>query len=139
MKKYTKPLMESEVFVANEYIGACYKNSSVSCLNMNSAKAYVDSNGNGVYDANVDKEWTGSYSHRNDCYMSGDETGANHDLSGITDLSSSLEKVFVVSTSGNSWNSTTTVTEAYILYSEDDKNSFGDSPHFISVKEANHS
>lgn len=32
MKKYVKPIMESEAFIANEYIGACFY---VDCLNPN--------------------------------------------------------------------------------------------------------
>ncbi len=45
MKNYVKPMMESEVFAANEYISACYSG------NCNiSGEVYMDTNGNGVYD-----------------------------------------------------------------------------------------
>ena len=50
MKNYVRPMMESEVFAANEYISACY---SGNC-NISGA-VYMDTNGNGNYDEGIDK------------------------------------------------------------------------------------
>ena len=52
MKAYVKPMMDSEVFVANEYVAACYRikcttpnrNATFYCL-------YDDTNNNGVWDS----------------------------------------------------------------------------------------
>ena len=49
MKAYVKPMMDSEVFVANEYVSACY---SGTC-NI-SGRVYMDSNSNGKYDPEID-------------------------------------------------------------------------------------
>lgn len=50
MKNYVKPMMESEVFAANEYISACYSG------NCNiSGEVYMDTNGNGIYDKGIDQ------------------------------------------------------------------------------------
>lgn len=54
-KAYVRPTMASEQFVANEYIAGCWNGS----CNI-SGKVYLDSNGNGVYDAGIDK-----YSYEN--------------------------------------------------------------------------
>ncbi len=51
MKNYVKPMMESEVFAANEYIAACYR---IRCTTPNGNASYnyiyADSNDNGVWD-----------------------------------------------------------------------------------------
>lgn len=60
-KEYVKPMMAGEEFVANEYVAACwYGNCNIS------GNVYADTNGNGVYDAGVDK-----FSYTNTaCYSS---------------------------------------------------------------------
>ena len=50
MRAYVKPMMDSEIFVANEYVSACY--SGVCNI---SGEVYMDSNGNGQYDESIDK------------------------------------------------------------------------------------
>ena len=50
MKNYVKPMMESEVFAANEYITACYHG----VCNI-SGYVFNDTNGNGRYDPGVDE------------------------------------------------------------------------------------
>ena len=50
MKNYVKPMMESEVFAANEYITACYQG----VCNI-SGYVFNDTNGNGQYDPVVDE------------------------------------------------------------------------------------
>ena len=45
MKNYVKPMMESEVFAANEYIAACY---NISC-NVPSGTGYYETNGEPGY------------------------------------------------------------------------------------------
>ena len=54
-KAYVKPSMESEAFVPNEYITACHND--VSYVGVCDISGYVfnDTNGNGVYDAGIDK------------------------------------------------------------------------------------
>ena len=51
MKKYMKPAMESEVFIANEYVGACYK---IRCTTPNNNGTYYylydDTNNNRTFD-----------------------------------------------------------------------------------------
>ena len=53
MKKYVKPMMEGQMFVSNEFVGACYK---IRCTTpvRNSTFYYVydDTNGNGSLDEN---------------------------------------------------------------------------------------
>ena len=61
MKNYVKPMMESEVFAANEYITACYHG----VCNI-SGYVFNDTNGNGEYDPGVDE-----YNYYN--------TACNHD------------------------------------------------------------
>lgn len=56
MKNYVRPMMESEVFAANEYITACYHG----VCNI-SGHVFNDTNGNGKYDPKVDK-----YNYYND-------------------------------------------------------------------------
>lgn len=46
MKTYVKPMMQSETFVANEYIAACWK---INC-NVPTGYGFIDDNGNGSYD-----------------------------------------------------------------------------------------
>lgn len=50
MKNYVKPMMESEVFAANEYITACYHG----VCNID-GHVFNDTNGNGQYDPGVDR------------------------------------------------------------------------------------
>ena len=50
MKSYVKPMMESEVFAANEYIAACYHG----VCNID-GHVFNDTNGNGQYDPGVDR------------------------------------------------------------------------------------
>ena len=50
MKNYVKPMMESEVFDANEYITACYHG----VCNID-GHVFNDTNGNGQYDPGVDR------------------------------------------------------------------------------------
>ena len=50
MRAYVKPMMDSEVFVANEYVSACY--SGVCNI---SGSVYMDSNNNGEYDKGIDQ------------------------------------------------------------------------------------
>lgn len=61
MREYVKPMMDSEVFVANEYVSACYHG----VCNI-SGYVFNDTNGDGQYKAGVDK-----YNYYN--------TACNHD------------------------------------------------------------
>ena len=54
MKNYVKPMMESEVFAANEYIAACY---NIAC-NVPTGFGFIDNNGNDRYDRNIDTKLT---------------------------------------------------------------------------------
>ena len=49
-REYVKPVMMGEAFVANEYVAACYHG----VCNI-SGYVFTDNNGNGVYDAGIDK------------------------------------------------------------------------------------
>lgn len=144
MKKYMKPIMNSEVFVTNEFIGAC-SDSALSCLNMNNATAvYKDLDKDGILDDNEKNDankFTG-WNYKNDCYMSGDSTSKNHILTQT--YIDNAQRVLVVSeTTSGKWpnqTTTTTVTSAIVVKSnETGSNIFSDSPHFISLKVANHS
>lgn len=46
MRKYVKPRMESESFIANEYVAACWK---IHC-NVPRGFGFIDNNGNDKYD-----------------------------------------------------------------------------------------
>ena len=48
-KAWSAPLLQTEVFEANEYIAACY--TGVCDI---SGEVFLDSNGNGVYDRGID-------------------------------------------------------------------------------------
>lgn len=61
MKKYVKPMMDSEIFVANEYVSACY----VGSCNID-GEVYLDTNNNGVYDKGTDQ-----YKYTNDACKDG--------------------------------------------------------------------
>ena len=61
MREYVKPMMDSEVFVANEYVSACYHG----VCNI-SGYVFNDTNGDGKYTAGEDK-----YNYYN--------TACNHD------------------------------------------------------------
>ncbi len=55
MKNYVRPMMESEVFAANEYIAACGEVNKVykfecNAGNGNNGTVYLDSNSNGEWD-----------------------------------------------------------------------------------------
>lgn len=54
MKSYVKPMMESEVFAANEYIAACWK---INC-NVPTGFGFIDTNENGRYDRWSDTKLT---------------------------------------------------------------------------------
>ena len=64
MKAYVKPMMDSEVFVANEYVAACYR---IKCTTPNRNDTfyylYDDTNNNGVWDSGdsllYSKKWGG--------------------------------------------------------------------------------
>lgn len=73
-KTYVKPVMESEEFVANEYVAACWRitclNSKQSCGSISGKDAYpsgltVDENGNGIYIGNIGRTDPGCQSERN--------------------------------------------------------------------------
>ena len=51
MKKYMKPLMEGQMFVANEFVSACY---SISC-NVPYGFGYIEQNNEPGYQDNEDK------------------------------------------------------------------------------------
>ena len=51
MKTYVKPMMQSETFVANEYIAACWR---INC-NVPTGYGFIDNNGNDVYDRGDEK------------------------------------------------------------------------------------
>ena len=51
MKAYVKPMMDSEVFVANEYVAACWK---INC-NVPTEFGFIDNNGNDKYDRGDEK------------------------------------------------------------------------------------
>lgn len=54
MKTYVKPMMQSETFVANEYIAACWK---INC-NVPTGYGFIDKNGNKTYDQRTDEKLT---------------------------------------------------------------------------------
>ena len=51
MRTYVKPIMDSEVFVANEYVAACWK---IEC-NVERGIGFYDINNNGQYDSGDQK------------------------------------------------------------------------------------
>ena len=51
MRAYVKPMMNSEVFVANEYVAACWK---INC-NVPTGFGFIDNNGNDKYDRGDEK------------------------------------------------------------------------------------
>lgn len=51
MKKYVKPMMNSELFMANEYVAACWK---INC-NVPTGFGFIDKNGNNQYDRGDEK------------------------------------------------------------------------------------
>ncbi len=126
MKKYVKPIMEGQMFVSNEYVSACGDVNGLSCLNMNKDQGikgiFYDVDGNGIYDSTIDTSII-SFSERQDCGTNGSATGGNHDPKKI----SRDTLVFVVYNNG-------TVVPSYKVTDVQQ-----DSPHFISVKTANHS
>lgn len=54
MKTYVKPMMQSETFVANEYIAACWK---INC-NVPTGYGFIDKNGNKTFDQRIDEKLT---------------------------------------------------------------------------------
>ena len=50
MREYVKPMMDSEVFVANEYFSACYK---INCNVPGTGYLYAETMGNLVYKKQV--------------------------------------------------------------------------------------
>lgn len=46
MRAYVKPMMDSELFVANEYVAACWR---INC-NVPTGYGFIDNNGNDQYD-----------------------------------------------------------------------------------------
>lgn len=50
MKKYIRPMMSSEVFLANEYVAACWK---IRC-NVPYGIGFYDKNNNNLYDEGID-------------------------------------------------------------------------------------
>lgn len=144
MKTYVKPIMESEMFVANEYCSPCSSTTPVACLNMNQAQfVFKDVNGNGTYEKNIDKilfssqgQGGGGIGHHSslsmqDCGTDGDAEAKNHIIS-ETELANSDLRVFVYYSSNN-------IVPAIMDYNGTDGKYFSDSPHFISLKVANHS
>lgn len=64
MKEYVRPMMDSEVFVANEYFSACGDENKVykfvcDAGGGTSGTVYEDSNNNGKWDLTKDKALTG--------------------------------------------------------------------------------
>lgn len=54
MREYVKPMMDSELFVANEYVAACWK---INC-NVPTGFGFIDNNDNGSYDWKSDEKLT---------------------------------------------------------------------------------
>ena len=82
-RRYVRPLMTSEVFVANEYVAACWLGECNVAGNV-----YLDTNGNGVYDEGIDE-----YKYRNS------QCGEPFDISGIgngIENAEQLHNAFVV-------------------------------------------
>lgn len=59
MKTYVKPMMQSETFVANEYIAACWK---INC-NVPTGYGFIDKNGNKTFDQRTDEKLTSNGVH----------------------------------------------------------------------------
>ena len=79
-KSYTRPIITADIFVANEYVSACF-----ACLNLNNVKAvYKDVDNDGDYDAGTDTAMR--VSHMNDCDTNGTGEAVHNldDLSNIT-------------------------------------------------------
>ncbi len=137
MKKYVKPELASEMFVTNEYISSCLdQGKSISCLNMNTASLYKETNGTkglqtgngGDTRVNQNTDFDGwNWDEKSDCYRTGDASGALH-----TSANTSIDEnaIYYVVT-GNE------TTEAYLAKSIG--NGFSDAPHFVSITQANHS
>ena len=126
MKKYVKPMMEGQVFASNEFVSACGDIGGVACLNMNKNQGikgiFADVNENGIYESTIDTTKI-NYREQNDCGNAGSTTGGDHDPSKF----SRDTLVFVVYNNGN-------VIPAYQVTDVRQ-----DSPHYVSVKIANHS
>lgn len=141
MKKYMKPIMDSEVFVTSEYIGACLE--GIGCLNMGvdadaakNIKVYNDNNNLGTLDAdemNYDNLYT-NWDYSDDCGRTGDITGNNHNLTGV-DLST-LKRVIVCYDDDDSKTGYERMIPAYVSF-DLNKNNSQKHPHFISVKTTN--
>ena len=88
MKKYVKPMMESEVFITNEFVGACDDGShKYVCLNMGEhsksfSVIYKDDNGNGIKENNETTIWNASY--KDDCGETGGRVHSITDPSKLT-------------------------------------------------------
>ena len=63
-KEWMEPVIEVQEFVANEYVASCGDSGKVYKFECNAGdtnlsdypyKVYIDSNGNGIYDENIDK------------------------------------------------------------------------------------
>ena len=129
MREYVKPMMDSEVFVANEYFSACGDIQKVACLNMNQDQniigVYYDQNMDGIIDSPSDKFTTWNF--MNDCNTNGSTIAGNHSIS---DAQKNNPDLRVIVKYGNG-----SEVPAIMDYNYRD----GHTPHFISLKVANHS
>lgn len=144
MKKYMKPTMNGQVFATNEYIGACGDISKFSCLNMNnisggSIQVYYDNNPtNGILD-DAEKQTNNRFTdwgEMNDCGTNGMVGAGAHDIQSLDGLT----RVIVKYPDGSTRYEQTEIA-AVIHYQ---KSSYGsgyisNSPHFVSLKNINHS
>lgn len=135
MKKYVKPLMESETFVTNEFVSACGDiNSNYTCMDMGSQSnnfttIIVDTNKNGRRDTGENTVYT--YNDTNVTYA--DDCGQN---GGAVHTITSTENLPVVLV----YTSETDYTPAYVVeHTESGKHGTSTRPHFISFTTYNHS
>lgn len=136
MKKYIKPTIDSEVFVTNEFISACGDISKFSCLNMNDVYinhqkvniyVYKDTDKDGVLDESENNEnnlYT-NWNFQNDCGNSGDAVAGSHNISNITGLTRVI--VRFPDSRGD---------VPAVIHSQ---SGLSNNPHFVSLKNINHS
>ena len=125
MKNYVKPMMESEVFAANEYIAACY---NIRC-NVPSGIGYYETNGEPGYQRDHYDWWSGEYIEGDEEIASGSGCGTVHyGVPGVPDDGPVANAMWQESRSGRYYP---------VYYWEQGQSSWGhSSAHFSKVEDA---
>lgn len=132
MKRYVRPMMYAQMFVANEYVAACGDVTKFACLNMNSMPTiYYDKDLDGILDNSekIDSNRFTAFNKMNDCGTTGSLIAGAHE---ITDAEKNSKELRVIVDYGSQQ-------VAAIIDKSTKDNHFKDSPHFVSLKVANHS